>query len=569
MATFPGTDGNDKLVGGAENDTLTGGAGADTLDGGAGNDVLAGGIGGSVADDWFDASLGNDTIYGGDIGVDDDPAFNFNDINYLNRGFSSIRVEFGSTSRSGTVQKSDGSVDTFFSIDAVRGTNGADTFIGGSGLGTQRFVGYGGNDIFDGTLGVNEVDYRADARAVGLKTGMTINLAGGVVLDPTGSTDTLIAIERVRGTENNDEIIGNALNNRLRGDAGNDTIDGGEGRDWLEGGAGDDVLIGGLGFGDYLEGGAGNDTIYGGQSTDGRSNTNDVAAFNLPTGTPGALSLVRTSATTGIVTLDGSVVFEITQLGNGTNAFEVKGVGLAAPLGTDIVRNIDEIQFAVPGGSFVKLQIGVSVYSAGAGNFFIEGGILDNRIDASLVFGATSASTINAEAGSGNDTVLGHNGRNNLSGEDGNDALYGRGGNDILNGNIGGDRLDGGLANDIMNGGIGKDKFIFSTKLGTSRTDRKVNFDAVKDFSVKDDSIWLDNAIFKKLGKKGTEQKPAKLDKDFFALNKAMDKDDYVIYNKKTGVLSYDADGSGKGQAIEFAQLKKGLALKYTDFFVM
>jgi 16S rRNA U516 pseudouridylate synthase RsuA-like enzyme len=46
-------------------------------------------------------------------------------------------------------------------------------------------------------------------------------------------------------------------------------------------------------------------------------------------------------------------------------------------------------------------------------------------------------------------------------------------------------------------------------------------------------------------------------------------KDDYVIYNKKTGVLSYDVDGSGSKAAVEFAQLRKGLALTYKDFFVI
>jgi Ca2+-binding RTX toxin-like protein len=105
--------------------------------------------------------------------------------------------------------------------------------------------------------------------------------------------------------------------------------------------------------------------------------------------------------------------------------------------------------------------------------------------------------------------------------------------------------------------------------LGTSKTDRKVNFDTIKDFRPKDDSFWLDNAIFKKLGKKGSEQKPATLSKKFFALDKAKDKDDHLIYNKKSGILSYDADGPGRGQAVEFASLQKELSLTYKDFFVI
>jgi hypothetical protein len=67
-----------------------------------------------------------------------------------------------------------------------------------------------------------------------------------------------------------------------------------------------------------------------------------------------------------------------------------------------------------------------------------------------------------------------------------------------------------------------------------------VNFDTVSDFLVRDDSFRLDNAIFKKLGKDG------KLKKDFFTNSgQAKDKNDYIIYDKKTGILSYDADGRG------------------------
>jgi Ca2+-binding RTX toxin-like protein len=375
-----GTDGNDILLGDIGNDTVQGGRGSDTLDGGAGNDVLAGGIGTDSDEDRFEGSAGNDTIYGGDVGSDDNPNVDFNDINYLNSSFLSIRVEFGSTSRSGTVVKSDGSTDSFFAIDAVRGTSGADTFVGGSGAGNQRFLGYAGNDVFDGTSGVNEVDYRIEARAANLKTGLSINLTSGFVQDATGHTDTLIAIERVRGTENSDRIVGNAFNNRLRGDAGNDTIYGGRGNDNLVGGLGNDRLIGGLG----------NDKIYGG---------------------------------------------------------------------------------------------------------------------------------------------------------DGNDVLYGQ---------------------------LGRDVFVFDTPLGSARTDRTLNFDTIKDFNVKADLFWLDNTVFRKLGLKGTEQSPAQLNKAFFTVGtEAQDRNDYLVYNKNTGILSYDPDGSGRGAAVEFARLKKNLKLTSEDILII
>ena len=89
----------------------------------------------------------------------------------------------------------------------------------------------------------------------------------------------------------------------------------------------------------------------------------------------------------------------------------------------------------------------------------------------------------------------------------GTDVLVGGVGKDVFNGGLGNDKLSGGLGNDMLTGGKGKDVFVFDTKLGTSSTDRKVNFDTIKDFSVKDDSLYLDNAIFKKLGS-GTATKP-------------------------------------------------------------
>jgi serralysin len=109
-----------------------------------------------------------------------------------------------------------------------------------------------------------------------------------------------------------------------------------------------------------------------------------------------------------------------------------------------------------------------------------------------------------------------------------------------------------------------KDTFVFNTKLN-----KTTNYDKIADYNVKDDTIWLDNSIFKKLGK-GSESKPGKLNKAFFTIgDKAKDSNDYVIYDSKKGILFNDADGSGGGAAIKVATLTKKLKMSYNDFFVV
>ncbi|MGO4704770.1 hypothetical protein AB4072_03195 [Microvirga sp. 2MCAF38] len=109
----------------------------------------------------------------------------------------------------------------------------------------------------------------------------------------------------------------------------------------------------------------------------------------------------------------------------------------------------------------------------------------------------------------------------------------------------------------------GKDVFVFDTKPNS-----KTNVDII-DFTPKIDNVWLDDAVFKKLGA-GSVSNPRMLSKKFFVVGEnARDKNDHVIYNKKTGSLFYDADGSGAGKAVEIAKLTKGLKLTHADFFVV
>ena len=162
------------------------------------------------------------------------------------------------------------------------------------------------------------------------------------------------------------------------------------------------------------------------------------------------------------------------------------------------------------------------------------------------------------------DMVTGTQRKDTLKGQSGADLIKGLGGDDTLIGNGGNDMLYGGLGKDVLTGGSGQDVFVFDTK-----PSGKANSDRLTDFDVKDDSIWLENKVFTKLGKAGSAAMPAQLSKSSFAIDRAKDKNDYLIYNEKTGVLSYDADGSGSKSAIEIAQLKKGLGLSHKDFFVI
>ena len=104
-----------------------------------------------------------------------------------------------------------------------------------------------------------------------------------------------------------------------------------------------------------------------------------------------------------------------------------------------------------------------------------------------------------------------------------------------------------------------KDSFIFDDRLS-----KRAPLTRIEDFDVKADTLTLSKSIFRKITKKGDLSKSA-----FYTGSQAHDANDRIVYNKKTGILSYDVDGSGAKQAIEFAQVKKGMGLTYKDFFII
>jgi Ca2+-binding RTX toxin-like protein len=111
----------------------------------------------------------------------------------------------------------------------------------------------------------------------------------------------------------------------------------------------------------------------------------------------------------------------------------------------------------------------------------------------------------------------------------------------------------------VLDGKAGTDSFVFNTALS-----KTANVDTVKAFSVKDDTIRLENAVFKALGKAG------KFASDKFHKGKsAADAQDRIVYDSKTGALYYDPDGVGGASQIKFAVLSKNLKLAYHDFVVI
>ncbi|MBM6593823.1 calcium-binding protein [Microvirga pudoricolor] len=171
---------------------------------------------------------------------------------------------------------------------------------------------------------------------------------------------------------------------------------------------------------------------------------------------------------------------------------------------------------------------------------------------------------------SASDVVRAGNGPNELFGQKGNDTLYGLDGNDLL---------FGGPGRDILYGGKGADYFVFDT------SPKANNVDLVKDFNRQEgDKIVLALKFHKGLREalatdaSGTvkttsdfalDAKTATLRKSSFVAGKtALEADDRLIYDRASGVLSYDPDGNGALAAVQIARFKAGFALKHSDIVI-
>jgi Ca2+-binding RTX toxin-like protein len=328
--------------------------------------------------------------------------------------------------------------------------------------------------------------------------------AGDDRIDGEGGDD------EINGDAGNDELIGGAGKDSINGGDGNDTLDGGEDRDQLRGDAGDDTLRGGAEFdelfgldgNDRLEGGDGSDFLYAGTG----NNSIDGGAGG------------------DILFIEANIADVTINAADGT--LRIVGADFANTL-----SNVEFIQFADKGVSATEITPKSIIGTRKADKK------LDGTKNGEFIDGRSGDDRI--KAGAGDDIIQGGRGKDRISGGDGND------------------RIDGGRGADTLSGGGGADSFVFATKLSASA------FDTMRDFNVTDDTVLLENAIFKGLAE-------GALSADAFRTGKkATDADHRIIYDRKAGELLFDVDGSGKKKAVVFAEVAKNLTLTADDFLII
>ncbi len=219
-----GDAGDDVLFGDAGNDSLFGGDGSDTLWDGAGSDVFDGG---ADADTFFDKyNMGDDTVIGGETGVDDDVLVS------LGGADSTLDLTAGGTagdSESGTLTTAADTL-TFSEIERVELSSGNDSVIGSdgddsvaTGTGADTVDGGAGNDSFDLGAGDGAADLVRFSDGDGADTvaGFEVptDLGGGAyggndqldVSDLTDASGNPVNVDDVTVSDTNGDGTGDAI----------------------------------------------------------------------------------------------------------------------------------------------------------------------------------------------------------------------------------------------------------------------------------------------------------------------------------------------------------------------
>jgi Ca2+-binding RTX toxin-like protein len=237
-----------------------------------------------------------------------------------------------------------------------------------------------------------------------------------------------------------------------------------------------------------------------------------------------------------------------------------EGVAFSFTLPTNVFTDLDKDKLVITASSmpsWLKFAsgkfTGTPTYSASENTYSIvvtandgKGGTVSDSFDLTIVDVTTITGTANADA---------------ITAGLGSDVINGLAGNDTLIGGAGDDTIDGGLGNDILTGGIGADSFKFTSAL-------KGNIDRITDFTPGTDKLELDRKIFTKLLAGSLNEN------SFSSTSEPAGPLDYLVAKSaqvngvESTALFYDADGSNKGAAVQFATLIGVTDLSASDFLI-
>ncbi len=514
-----GNSGTNVLDGGAGDDTLNGGSGADALLGGVGNDCYVVDNVGDVVTENVDE--GSDTVQ--------------SRISYTLVADVENLTLTGTANLTGTGNALD---------NVLLGTSGNNVLDGG--VGADTMIGGVGNDTY-------VVDNMGDVVTEQVNEGTdTVQSEISYTLGENVENLMLTGTAAINGT-------GNSGNNVLTGNSGQNVLDGGGGTDRLRGGLGDDTYV----IGDTLavvtenldEGidtvqsaltytlGANveNLTLTGSTAIDGTGNTlNNIITGNEATNV-----------------LDGKAGTDSLDGGEGSDVYVISRATdhLAAEIADTGAAGTDEVRFAATSANTLTLF---------AGDTGIEQVVIGTGSGATAVSTGTTALNVNAAAVGNALTMIGNAGANTLTGTTFADTLDGGAGADTLIGGNGSDSLIGGNGNDILTGGDGSDYFVFNFAANTAS-----NKDTLTDFLSGTDILQFSTAVFSALGSIGSLGAAEFVSGAFTS---GQDGTDRIVYNTVTGVVYYDADGSGAGAAVQVALIGVSAphpALLYTDIQII
>jgi Ca2+-binding RTX toxin-like protein len=517
-----GAELDDRLFGNDGNDVLSGVGGNDTLSGGAGNDTLTGDIG----NDTFNVDVGSDFVT--DLGNGADvlivaagatanvtmvaawnataATVNNGVVNINTNGYAVNLALAGGTA--GFNVTNTGSLST--SGTTLTGSSLANTLT--SGAGNDTLIGGAGNDTYMVNAGTDLVTELANGGTDLVSSSATYVLSANVEnLTLTGAT----AINGT-GNELNNTITGNSAANVLDGAAGDDTLRGAGGNDSLTGGAGNDTFVVDIGTDTIADFGLGADILV--VSAGAIANVTMATAWtaNASTANAGSANIFTNGFVVNLAAATGSAGFNVTNTGTATTSgTTLTGSSAANTLtsgaGNDtLVGGAGNDTYVVNAGTDVVIELangGTDLVSSSATY------VLSVNVENLTLTGATA---INGMGNVLNNTIIGNSAANILA---------------------------GGLGRDTLTGGSGADKFLFNVLETTA------NRDTITDFSVLDgDKIQFSKSVFAGLAGLSTIT-TANLALDGATQTAAT----RLTYSNTTGVLSYDADGSGTGQAVEVA----------------